>query len=74
MRIPELLILLLLLFVMGCRNGPQVEICYEHPTYGSVCVKLGGHELKRTDLTPEQQKEVEIWLLQQKAKTRTETP
>jgi hypothetical protein len=59
--------ILTVVIVSGCRNAPDLEICYTHPVYGTVCVKIGGkqHKIDRTDLTDAQKKEVEEWLKNQ---------
>lgn len=57
--------LLLLLFLSGCSS---VELCYEHPTYGKICVLVDGKQFKRSDLTNAQQKEVDEWLKSQPPK------
>ena len=49
------------LFFQGCKGIP-VEICYDHPKYGKVCVKLGGETYYRDGLTPEQRKEIDGWI------------
>lgn len=47
----------------GCKlfQGTGVELCYEHPKYGAVCIKINGKEYKldRPDLTPAQKAEIE---------------
>ena len=54
-------------FFGGC-SGIPIEVCYVHPTYGQVCVSIGGKEFKRSDLTPEQQAEVDKWLKEKAGK------
>jgi hypothetical protein len=44
-----------------------VEICYRHPKYGVVCVRINGknYRIDRSDLTLEERAEVEAWLREQ---------
>lgn len=55
--------LALVLALGGCKlfRGGGVEVCYEHPKYGAVCVKVNGKEykLERPDLTAAQKAEIE---------------
>lgn len=51
----------------GCESGPQLEFCYMHPTYGQVCVSVGGKKHYREDLTPAQRAEVEKWVAEKDA-------
>lgn len=48
--------------VAGCGTLPPVEVCYEHPVYGKVCVAVGGRKYYDPKLTPEQRAEVEKWI------------
>lgn len=52
------------LVLVGCKfpNLPPIELCYIHPTYGQVCVKLGGVTHYAETLTPAQRAEVEAWI------------
>lgn len=47
-----------------CIAETPVEICYLHPKFGAVCVKIGGkkYDLNRPDLTAVEQKEVRDWI------------
>lgn len=54
----EMLVLLSCLLFAGCQM--PVEICYEHPTYGRVCLTLYGKTVvdgKKADGTPLSDKE-----------------
>ncbi len=42
--------LLLALGLGGC--GATYEVCYTHPTYGEVCVKIGGKEYVKQEALP----------------------
>jgi len=58
---------LILVFVLalvggGCESMAPVEVCYEHPTYGKVCVAVGGKRYYDPKLTPEQRSEVDKWI------------
>jgi hypothetical protein len=60
------LVLALLLATAACKSlqGGDVELCYTHPKYGVVCVKINGknYRIDRPDLTLEERDEVEAWL------------
>jgi uncharacterized protein YceK len=60
------LLLVLSLLLAGC--GSTVEVCYTHPKYGAVCVKVGGKTLVDPSLTPAERKEVDEWLKTQEPK------
>lgn len=60
---------LLLLALTGCglfQDG--VEVCYVHPVYGQVCVKVGGKKHYAENLTPEQRAEVEKWIKEKESR------
>ena len=55
-----------LLFLTRCKNGPDIEICYDHPKFGQVCaVRVKGQWLIRTTLDPDAAKEVLQWIKEQ---------
>jgi hypothetical protein len=56
------LLLALVLGVGGCESMPPVEVCYDHPQYGQVCVQIGGKRYYDPKLTPEQRQEVDRWI------------
>ncbi len=61
--------ILFVLALSGCGLFPDgVDVCYVHPVYGQVCVKVGGSKHYREDLTPTQRAEVEKWIAEKDAK------
>lgn len=62
-----LLVALLVLPAARCMGDTPIELCYTHPVYGAVCVKINGksYDINRTDLTPAQLAEVKDWLAKQ---------
>lgn len=65
----KLLAILVLAFgLAGCGSLPELEVCYEHPTYGKVCVAVGGKRYYDPKLTPEQRAEVEKWIAENAGK------
>lgn len=61
--------LLSVLLLAGCGIFPDgVEVCYVHPVYGQVCVKVGGKKHYAENLTPAQRAEVEKWIAEQEKK------
>ena len=60
--------LALALSVGGCGIFDGVEVCYVHPTYGQVCVKVGGKKHYSEDLTPAQRVEVEKWIAEKEGR------
>lgn len=50
-----------------CMGDTPIELCYSHPIYGAVCVKINGknYDINRSDLTPAQLQEVKDWLAKQ---------
>lgn len=56
------------LALSGCGLFDGVEVCYVHPVYGQVCVKVGGSKHYREDLTPTQRAEVEKWIVEKESK------
>jgi len=67
-KIRGLLLYLSGLLLGGCGLFPEgVEVCYVHPVYGQVCVKVGGKNHYREDLTPEERAAAEKWVKGQEA-------
>ncbi len=62
------LVALLLLALSGCSLFDGIAVCYVHPVYGQVCVKVGGSKHYREDLTPAQRAEVEKWIAEKEAR------
>jgi len=50
--------LLVVIALSGCGGLPRVEVCYEHPTYGRVCVVLGEKYYEKS-LSPVEKAEFE---------------
>jgi len=66
-RLAYISVLVMALF--GCGLFPDdVEVCYVHPVYGQVCVKVGGKKHYAEELTPAQRAEVEKWIAAQEGK------
>lgn len=60
-RIMALLAILVVMFLGGCTFFEKVadnlknadyEVCYTHPQYGEVCIKLNGKEYVQTAALP----------------------
>jgi hypothetical protein len=59
----------LILTLTGCGLFPDgVDVCYVHPVYGQVCVKVGGKKHYAENLTPAQRAEVEKWIAEKESK------
>ena len=64
----KLALIVLALAGVGCESMPALEVCYVHPVYGQVCVKVGGKKHYAEDLTPAQRAEVEKWIAEKEKK------
>lgn len=60
-RIMALLAILVVMFLGGCTfldkvaenlKNADYEVCYTHPQYGEVCIKLNGKEYVQKDALP----------------------
>lgn len=62
-----LVIVAVLVFcLVACSALPAIEVCYVHPQYGRVCVKLDGKLYFTAELTDAQRLEVEAWIQEQR--------
>jgi hypothetical protein len=48
--------LLLLLVPVGLLGCSQYTLCYEHPTYGKLCVTIDGTKFVKKSMTPQETK------------------
>lgn len=60
----RILALLLSVFLLPACGGLAVKVCYEHPTYGHLCVEAGRVTFPE-NLTPEDRATLDKWLTEQ---------